>query len=197
MNGHHWARLLTYVSGLVNEELLLQLEYLAAENRILRAQLQNRLRLTNDQRSTLAEIGKRLGRKGLEKVATAAKPETILGWFRKLVAQKFDGSQYRSYPGGPATSSEVVNLIVRLARDNSSWGYDRIAGALSNLGHKVSDRRSETFSDGMGLRLLRTVVGQRVGRNSSERIWRFCPGWTSLPSRCSLGEVWLPITFCS
>ena len=76
MNGHRWARLLTYVSGLVNEELLLQLEYLAAENRILRAQLPNRLRLTNDQRSTLAEIGKRLGRKGLEKVATAAKPET-------------------------------------------------------------------------------------------------------------------------
>jgi len=140
MNGHHWARLLTYVSGLVNEELLLQLEYLAAENRILRAQLPNRLRLTNDQRSTLAEIGKRLGRKGLEKVATAAKPETILGWFRKLVAQKFDGSKYRSYPGRPATSSEVVNLIVRLARDNSSWGYDRIAGALSNPGHKVSDQ---------------------------------------------------------
>ena len=64
----------------------------------------------------------------------------ILGWFRKLVAQKFDGSKYRSYPGRPATSSEVVNLIVRLARDNSSWGYDRIAGALSNPGHKVSDQ---------------------------------------------------------
>src|SRR6476620_4728236 len=117
MNGHHWARLLTYVSGLVNEELL-QLEYLAAEKRILRAQLPNRLRLTNDQRSTLAEIGKRLGRKGLEKVATAAKPETILGWFRKLVAQKFDGSKYRSYPGRPAQSSEVGHLIIRLAREN-------------------------------------------------------------------------------
>ena len=91
MNGHHWARLLTYVSGLVNEELLLQLEYLAAENRILRAQLPNRLRLTNDQRPTLAEIGKRLGRKGLEKVATAAKPQTILGsessWLRSSMAR--------------------------------------------------------------------------------------------------------------
>ena len=68
MNGHHWARLLTYVSGLVNEELLLQLECLAAENQILRAHLPNRLLLTNDQRSTLAEIGKRLGRKGLERL---------------------------------------------------------------------------------------------------------------------------------
>jgi len=71
--------------------------------------------------STLAEIGKRLGRKGLEKIATAAEPETIGGWFRKLVARKFDGSKYRSFPGTPATSAEVANLIVPLARENSSW----------------------------------------------------------------------------
>ena len=63
MNGHRWARLLTYVSGLVKQEVLLQLEYLAVENRILRAHLQNRLLLTDDQKATLAEIGKRLGRK--------------------------------------------------------------------------------------------------------------------------------------
>ena len=140
MKGHQWARVLAYVSGLVNQELLFQVEYLAAENRILRAHSPNRLRLSNDERSTLAEIGKRLGRKGLEKVATVARPETILGWFRKLVAHKFDGSTCRSYPGRPATSSEVVNLILRLARENSSWGYDRIAGALINLGHRVSDQ---------------------------------------------------------
>ena len=66
--------------------------------------------------STLAEIGKRLGRKGLEKVAAVARPDTILGWFRKLIAQKFDGSKYRSYPGRPATSPELIGLIVRLAR---------------------------------------------------------------------------------
>jgi hypothetical protein len=68
MKGHHWARVLAHVSGLVNQQLLLQVEYLAAENRILRAHLPDRLRLTNEERSTLAEIGKRLGRKGLEKV---------------------------------------------------------------------------------------------------------------------------------
>ena len=79
MNGHHWARLLTYVSGLVNEELLLQLEYLAAENRILRAHAPARLRLSDGERSALAEIGKRLGRKGLATVAQVAKPDTILG----------------------------------------------------------------------------------------------------------------------
>jgi putative transposase len=80
MKDRQGARVLAYVSGLVNQELLPLVEYLAAENRILRAHLPDRLRLTNEVRSTLPEVGKRLGRKSLEKVATAAKPETILGW---------------------------------------------------------------------------------------------------------------------
>ena len=134
------ARLLAYVTGLVNQELLLQVEYLVAENRILRAHAPARLRLSNEQRSTLAEIGKRLGRKGLAKVALIAKPETILSWFRKLVAQKFDGSKYRSYPGRPRIDADVEALIVQMARESSGWGYDRIAGALANLGHEVSDQ---------------------------------------------------------
>ena len=66
MKDNNWARLLAYVTGLVNQELLLQNEYLAAENRILRAHLPTRLRLTDPERSTLAEIGKRLGRKALK-----------------------------------------------------------------------------------------------------------------------------------
>ena len=82
----NWARLLAYVTGLVNQELLLQNEYLAAENRILRAHLPSRLRLSNPERETLAEIGKRLGRKALAKVACVAKPDTILAWYRRLVA---------------------------------------------------------------------------------------------------------------
>ena len=138
--GYQVARLLAYVTGLVNQELLLQVEYLAAENRILRAHAPARLRLSDAERATLAEIGKRLGRKGLAKVAQVAKPETILGWWRKLVAQKFDGSKHRSYPGRPRIDAEVESLIVQMARENSGWGYDRIAGALANLGHDVSDQ---------------------------------------------------------
>ena len=134
------ARLLAYVTGLVNQELLLQVEYLIAENRILRAHAPAVLRLTNEERFTLAEIGRRLGRKGLAKVAEVAKPDTILGWFRKLVAQKFDGSKRRSYPGRPKIDAEVEALIVQMARENSGWGYDRIAGALANLGHEISDQ---------------------------------------------------------
>src|ERR1700733_12370626 len=94
-------RLLAYVTGSVNQELLLQNEYLAAENRILRAKLPSRLRLTDPERATLAEIGKRLGRKLLAEIACVAKPDTILAWYRKVIAQKFDGSKQRQYPGRP------------------------------------------------------------------------------------------------
>ena len=124
----------------MNQELLLRNEYLVTENRILREKLPSRLRLSNPERSTLAEIGKRLGRKALREVACVAKPDTILAWYRRLVAQKFDGSKHRQYPGRPPVSSEVEDLVVRMARENSGWGYDRIVGALANLGHHVSDQ---------------------------------------------------------
>ena len=78
MRNSRWVRLLVYVTGSVNQELLLQNEYLAAENRILRAKLPTKLRLSNPERATLAEIGKRLGRKMLAEVACVAKPDTIL-----------------------------------------------------------------------------------------------------------------------
>ena len=134
-----WRKVLGYIAGTVDEELLLRNEYLAAENRILMEQLKGRLRLTDPQRKTLAEIGYRLGRQALADVANVVKPETILGWYRKLVAQKFDGSKARGV-GRPQISQDVEALIVRMARENSGWGYDRIAGALSNLGYSVADQ---------------------------------------------------------
>ena len=140
MPDYRWARLLTYVTGLVNQKLLLQNEYLAAENRILRAHLPARMRLSDPERSTLAEIGKRLGRSALQQVACVAKPDTILAWYRRLIARKFDGSKFRTAPGRPRIEPELEALIVRFARENSGWGYDRIAGALANLGHSVSDQ---------------------------------------------------------
>jgi putative transposase len=136
----HWARLLAFVTGLVNQELLLRSEYLAAENRILRGHLPSRLRLSDAERSTLAEIAKRLGRKALQDIARVAKPDTILAWYRRLVAHKFDGSRQRAYPGRPQVCLKLEALVVRFARENRSWGYDRIAGALANLGHRISDQ---------------------------------------------------------
>jgi putative transposase len=136
----HWTHLLAFVTGLVNQELLLGNEYLAAENRIFRARLSSRVRLTDPERSTLAEIAKRLGRKALKDVALVAKPDTILAWYQRLVAQKFDGSGQRADRGRPRVSPKVEALVVRFARENRSWGYDRIMGALANLGHEVSDQ---------------------------------------------------------
>jgi putative transposase len=140
MADNKWARLLAYVTGMVNQKLLLQNEYLIAENRILRKHLPARMRLSDPERSTLAEIGKRLGRTALQQVACVAKPDTILAWYRRLIARKFDGSKLRAAPGRPSIAPEVEALIVRFARENSGWGYDRIAGALANLGHAVSDQ---------------------------------------------------------
>ena len=86
----------------------------------------------------MAEIGQRLGRKALEQVAQIIRPETILGWYRRLVAKKFDGSKNRSPVGRPNTDSSIEELILKMARENRSWGYRRIVGALSNLGYEAS-----------------------------------------------------------
>ena len=113
-----WARVLAYVTGTVDQELLLRNEYLAAENRILKSQLNGRLRLSDAERATLGEIGHRLGRKVLGEVANVARPDTILAWYRKLVARKFDGSKVRRTPGRPRIDRDLEQLIVRLAQAN-------------------------------------------------------------------------------
>jgi hypothetical protein len=69
-------------------------------------------------------------------VATIVTPETLLAWHRRLIAQKYDGSGKRGW-GRPRKSAEIEDLVVRMAKDNRSWGYRQIQGALSNLGHEV------------------------------------------------------------
>ncbi|MGB5584036.1 MAG: helix-turn-helix domain-containing protein [Gammaproteobacteria bacterium] len=115
-------------------------EYLAAKNRILKAQLKTPLRLTDAERMTLAEIAHRLGRKALEDVANVVKPDTLLGWYRRLIARKFDGSKSRRYPGRPRIDDEIEQWVVCMAKENSDWGYDRIVGAMANLGYRLSDQ---------------------------------------------------------
>ena len=81
-----------------------------------------------------------MGRKVLADVATVARPDTILASYRKLVVRKFDGSKARRSPGRPRIKREIELLIVRMARENHDWGYDRIVGALANLGYRVCDQ---------------------------------------------------------
>jgi putative transposase len=104
---------------------------------ILDRLVHNAHRYTDDQRRRLAEKAKTLGRKALENVTTLERPETLLAWHRKLIAQKYDGSKKRG-PGRPRVMTEIRELTVRMANENRTWGYTRIQGALSNLGHVVA-----------------------------------------------------------
>jgi len=114
------------------------IEYLIEENRVLREQIgHRRVRFSDNQRRRLAARAKKLGRKVLAQVATIVTPETLLAWHRKLIAKKYDGSAFRT-AGRPRTSTEISNLVVRMAEENRGWGYRRIQGALANLGHTVT-----------------------------------------------------------
>src|SRR5215813_10533385 len=135
-----WKHLLAYITGTVDQALLLRHEYLVTENRILRSQITGRVRLTDGERKTLAEIGQKLGKQALQEVAKIVTPDTILAWHRQLVAKKCDGSQQRKAPGRPPIAPELEALVVRMAQENRSWGYDRIVGALANLGFTISDQ---------------------------------------------------------
>jgi transposase InsO family protein len=110
---------------------------LREENRVLREQLRGkRIRFIDEQRRRLAAKGKVLGRKTLRELGCIVTPDTILRWYRKLVAQKYDGSKRRG-PGRPRTAKRIRELAVTMARSNPTWGYTRIRGALRNVGHVV------------------------------------------------------------
>jgi transposase InsO family protein len=124
------------------------IEYLQEENRVLREQLGGkRLRFTDAQRRRLARKAKRLGRRQLREISTIVTPDTLLRWYRQLVAAKYDGSSKR-VPGRPRIEGEIQKLIVRMALENPRWGYTRIRGALMNLG------------DGVGRNTIKRVLAE-------------------------------------
>jgi transposase InsO family protein len=122
----------------MNQRQLHVIDYLREENRVLREQLGGRrVRLNDEQRRRLAVRAKALGRKILAEVASIVTPETLLAWHRKLIAQKYDGTAHRA-PGRRRTAGEIEALVVRMAEENRDWGYRRLEGALSNLGHELA-----------------------------------------------------------
>jgi transposase InsO family protein len=129
---------LLLVSGWVNRHQQAVIDYLLEENRVLRAAHgPRRLRLTDDQRRRLAVKGKFLGRRRLADIAGIVTPNTILRWYRRLVAKKYDGSKTRR-PGRPSTKPDIAALVVRMATENPTWGYTRIRGGLKRLDHDVA-----------------------------------------------------------
>ena len=133
-----WKRMRACVTGEIEESLLQRVEYLIEENRVLRNQIGHRVRLTDAERKSLAEKAVALG-KLMADTVTIVRPETILKWHRRLIAKKFDGSKFRRRHGRPPTSPEIEELVVRMAKDNPSWGYGRIAGAIRNPSNDQQD----------------------------------------------------------
>lgn len=135
--------MLAWVTGQIDDSLRQKLEFVLEENRVYRALLDRHSphwRLQDTERKALSEKGRVLG-KLLAEVITIVQPETLLKWHRRLVAKKWDFSARRAKPiGRPAVDAVVEKLVVQLAKDNAGWGYDRLVGALANLGYQVSDQ---------------------------------------------------------
>jgi putative transposase len=137
---HPWQMLLPILAGWINQQQQNAIEYLIAENRILREKIgKKRILLTDDERRRLAVEGKVLGRKALAEICCLFTPETILRWHRELIAKKWDYSKCRKKVGRPKIEKGVAELVVQMAKENPNWGYNRIQGALANLGYKISD----------------------------------------------------------
>jgi putative transposase len=114
--------LVVSIAGWMNQHQHKVIQYLIEENRVLREQMgKRRMRFSDNQRRRLAAKAKQLGRKLLAQVATIVTPETLLAWHRKLIAEKYDGSAYRT-PGRPRTSMEIAALVIRMAEENRGWG---------------------------------------------------------------------------
>ena len=112
--------------------------YRIEENRVLQAQLGGRrLRLTDTEGRRLVALAHPLGRQRLQEGATMATPETLLRWYKQLMAQKFDGSTRRTQLGRPPVAEATERLAVQRAEDNPSWDYRRMPGALAHLGHQI------------------------------------------------------------
>src|SRR3954464_14299829 len=129
--------LLIVFAGWVNRRQVEILAYIREENRVLRAQLgDRRVRFTDAQRRRLAAKGRVLGRRVLEQLAGLVTPDTILRWYRELIAKKYDGTAQRT-GSSRSTTASPQRLVVRFATENPNWGYTRICGALRNLGHEL------------------------------------------------------------
>jgi transposase InsO family protein len=129
--------LLIALAGWLNRHQQAVIDYLIEENRVLKDQLEGqRLRFTDEQRIRLAVKAKVLGRRALDEIETLVTPDTLLAWHRKLIAKKW--TYPRKGPGRPRVAQEITDLVLRMARENISWGYDRIQGALANLGHIIA-----------------------------------------------------------
>ena len=133
---HPFHLVLSALAHWANREQAAIIDYLREENRVLRDRLgPKRLRFTDAERRRLAAKAKLVCRSVLREIGSLVTPDTLMRWHRQLIAKKYDGHQGKV--GRPTVASEIAALVVRMARENPSWGYTRIRGALWNIGHDV------------------------------------------------------------
>jgi len=125
----------------MDKELWKAIDYLKEQVRVLQEQQERdkRILLSNHQRIRLAAKAKRLTRRLLEETTVLFTPDTILGWYRKLIAQKYDGSRNCKNPGRPKISQEITDLVIRFKQENPHWGYARIRDYIVYLGYKIGE----------------------------------------------------------
>lgn len=167
-----YSRLLRLFRGDEHRELLEMIEFLKAESRLLKGQfdtLGKRIRLTDEERRELAILGKRLDKGVLAELISIVKPETLLKWYRHLVTRKYDSSKAPRKVGRPEIPPHVAKLVIRLARENRSWGYERIEGELKHLGHVVSHESIRKILKRHGLEPAPEREGKTTWREFIER----------------------------
>lgn len=137
---HPWQLMVIFLASWINRQQQEVIEYLRTENQVLKEKLgKKRILLNDDQRRRLAVKGKILGRKVLDNVGTLFTPDTILRWHRQLIASKWDYSDRKNKIGRPPIRQVIVDLTLQFAKENPSWGCDRIQGELSKVGYPISD----------------------------------------------------------
>lgn len=167
-----WHLLLMILAGWVNRQQQQAIEYLRTENRGLKEKLgKRRILLDDDQRRRLAVKGQVLGRKVLEEIGTLVTPDTILRWHRLLVARKWNYAARRKKVGRPPVSQAVVAVVLLMARDNPSWGYDRVQGALANLGHSIAPSTVANILREHGIEPAPERKGQTTWRTFLKAHW--------------------------
>ncbi len=133
--------MITCLAYCIDKELYKAIDYLREQVRVLiehQEKENKRILLTNSQRMRVASKAKRLSRKMLEQCTVLFTPDTVMRWYRKLIAEKYDGSQNRPYAGRPPILQEVVDLVIRFKQENPRWGFKKIRDQVVYLGYTIS-----------------------------------------------------------
>jgi putative transposase len=135
-----WLSLITCLAYCIDRELYKAIDYLREQVRALvehQEKQDKRILLTNRQRMRVAAKAKQLSRRMLEQCTELFTPDTIMRWYRKLIAEKYDGSQNRTYAGRPPILQEIVDLVIRFKQENPHWGYKKIRDQVVYLGYNI------------------------------------------------------------